>query len=155
MSKSLTMKLIITLNLIIIQAIAFSQNQITLNEKHEDFKLEIMDTISSVMDTGRIEILENNTIGVLLEKFNSTKKNTGYRIQIHSGLSRVETLKSQTNFMKLYPNMNTYVIYQQPNFKLRVGDFEERLSVNKFYEEMKEIFPGAFIIKDEITPVLN
>ena len=51
--------------------------------------------------------------------------------------------------------MNTYFIYQQPNFKLRVGDFEERLSVNKFYEEMKEIFPGAFIIKDEITPVLN
>lgn len=107
------------------------------------------------IDSGRVEVIEDNNLGVLIEKYNSTKKDIGFRVQIHSGLARVETLKAQTNFIKLYPDVSTYVIYQQPNFKLRVGDFENRLEVNHFYEEMKETFPGAFIIQDEINPQIN
>lgn len=110
---------------------------------------------STETDSGNIVIFEDNSIGVLLEKYNTAKSDLGFRVQIHSGLSRAETLKAQTNFMKIYPEINTYMIYQQPNFKIRVGDFENRLEVNRFFEEMKEAFPGAFIIQDEISPISN
>src|SRR5690606_20942176 len=107
--------------------------------------------ISLTPDTGRVEIFEDRNIGVLIKKYNKTRKDMGYRVQIHSGVSRGEAIKAQTDFISLYPNVPTYLIYQQPNFKIRVGDFEDRLSVNRFYDAMINSFPGSFIIQDEIN----
>jgi len=101
-------------------------------------------------DSGKIEIQEDVNIGVLVQKYNSTKKDIGYRVQIHSGLARIEALNAQNNFLKIYPNVPTYLIYQQPNFKIRVGDFENRIEVIQFHDEMIDAFPGSFVIKDDI-----
>tara|TARA_R110002049_G_C9158430_1_gene560801 strand:- start:2047 stop:2502 length:456 start_codon:yes stop_codon:yes gene_type:complete len=151
------MKTPLIIFLVLISSAAFAQIQEKPLESYPN-ALEInssTELMQAKIDSGKVEIIEDNAIGVLLEKYNSTKKDFGFRVQIHSGLARVETLKAQTNFMKLYPEISTYVIYQQPNFKVRVGDFESRLEVNRFFEEMKAAFPGAFIIQDEITSTSN
>ncbi len=130
----------------------FGQNNISkLVEKDMRYEIHSLPTDTLILaDTGRIFIHEDQNLGVLIQKYNSTKKDLGFRVQIHSGLNRVDALKSQNEILKLYPDISSYVIYQQPNFKVRVGDFENRLEVAKFHEEMREVFPSAFIIADEI-----
>lgn len=133
-------------------ASCFGQNNISkLVEKDMRYEIHSLPTDTLILpDTGRIIIHEDQNLGVLIQKYNSTRIDLGFRVQIHSGLNRVDALKSQNEILKLYPDISSYVIYQQPNFKVRVGDFENRLTVGRFYEEMKEVFPSAFIIADEI-----
>ena len=63
-------------------------------------------------------------------------------------IERMNTLKN--DFLQEYPEMGAYVIYQQPNFKLRVGDFKTRLEASKFLTEMQTRFAMAFIVNDEV-----
>ena len=111
----------------------------------------IIENPSIPADSGKIEVQEDVNVGILVQKYNSTKKDVGYRVQIHSGLARIEAINAQSNFLKIYPDVPTYLIYQQPNFKIRVGDFENRIQVLQFYDEMIGAFPGSFVIKDDIN----
>ena len=47
----------------------------------------------------------------------------GYRIQIFFGSDRRAANEARTKFLQLYPETEAYLVYQQPNFKVRVGDF--------------------------------
>jgi hypothetical protein len=40
--------------------------------------------------------------------------------------------------------------YQQPNFKIRVGDFKTRLEALKFLKEVQGLYSTAFIVKDDV-----
>jgi hypothetical protein len=131
--------------------------QINKNQAPAQVKLESSTAVNLskkpspiAIDSGKIEIHEDINIGVLVQKYNNTKKDVGYRVQIHSGLARIEAINAQSNFLKIYPDVPTYLIYQQPNFKIRVGDFENRIEVIKFHDEMIDVFPGSFVIKDDI-----
>ena len=56
----------------------------------------------------------------------------------------------KSKFMQEYPEVNAYVVYQQPQLKLRVGDFTSRAQATKFMEEIKSGFPTAFIVPDKV-----
>lgn len=56
----------------------------------------------------------------------------------------------RSDFLQEYPEMGAYVIYQQPNFKVRVGDFKTRIEAAKFLTEMQTRFAMAFIVPDEV-----
>ena len=43
------------------------------------------------------------------------------------------------------------LVYQQPYWKVRVGDFVEREEAARFREEIEDRFPAAFIVIDMIT----
>ena len=147
------MKKLIVLSIIIFVGINLKA-QINSDKTMIPLKLESTETnrrSAIEADSGKIEIFEELNIGVLVQKYNSTKKDVGYRVQIHSGLARIEAINAQSNFLKIYPDVPTYLIYQQPNFKIRVGDFENRIQVLQFYDEMKVAFPGSFVIKDDIN----
>lgn len=74
----------------------------------------------------------------------------GYRVQIFFGDNREEANHMKTEFLKTYPNTGAYLVYQQPNFKLRVGDFKTRFLATGFLMEIREKFPMAFLVKDNI-----
>jgi hypothetical protein len=81
------------------------------------------------------------------------QKNTisGFRVQIYFGGQRNKANEIKAEFLKKFPEENAYLIYQQPNFKIRVGDFRERLRAQQFYLKLLPIFNTAFIVKDEIN----
>ncbi len=146
-------KYVLTLIVIFQSILLFSQNNQEIGETTQQ-KLKFTNPqamISKYTKEGKIEIVEDYKIGVLVEKYNVSKKDFGYRIQVYSGLSRTDALKAQGNFNSNYRKISSYLIYQQPNFKIRVGDFEDRLAVNEFFEKMLPTFPGSFIIQDEIN----
>ena len=77
----------------------------------------------------------------------------GYRVQIsfESGNNSKKTSNDiRLSFIEKYPNVEAYLIYQQPNFKTRVGDFHTRLEAECFKKQIEKDFPSAFVVKDFI-----
>lgn len=103
---------------------------------------------------GKVEIIQSESIEKLMLKHLSINAENesidGYRIQIHFGSEREKAKQVKTKFLQQFPEVPAYEVYQQPNFKVRVGDFRTRLNAQKFMNELAASFPSAFIVSDEI-----
>jgi hypothetical protein len=76
----------------------------------------------------------------------------GYRVQIYSGSNRGAAYNAQAKFNKEFPEMRTYIVYHEPNFKVRAGDFRTRIEAERMKEQLKAWFPVMFIISEKINP---
>jgi len=76
----------------------------------------------------------------------------GYRVQIYNGSSRSAAFNAQDKFNKEFPEMRTYIVYREPNFKVRAGDFRSRIEAERMKEQLKAWFPIMFIISEKINP---
>ena len=74
----------------------------------------------------------------------------GYRIQIFFGGNRQKASEVKIDFNSRYPEISAYISYQQPNFKVRIGDFSNRFEAQKFLKEINRFFPTCFIVSDEV-----
>ncbi len=74
----------------------------------------------------------------------------GYRVQLYFGNDRNHANEMRTEFLHEYPKTGAYVLYHQPNFKLRVGDFKTRLEAVKFLKEIQTDYNTAFIVQDDV-----
>ncbi len=74
----------------------------------------------------------------------------GYRIQIYFGAIRQKALEAKADFASKHPNITTYLSYQQPNFKVRAGDFRTRLEAQKLLKEIQGWYSTSFIVQDDI-----
>lgn len=75
----------------------------------------------------------------------------GYRVQIFYGSDRREVFNQQARFKSLYPKLNTYLIYKEPNYYVRVGDFRTRLEAQRLMSEIRPTFPTLFIFREKIN----
>jgi len=74
----------------------------------------------------------------------------GYRIQIMYANNRDETNLAKAKFYQLFPAIRAYVIYEQPYYKLRVGDFKNKLQLTKGMSLITPIYSGCFTVKDDV-----
>ena len=82
----------------------------------------------------------------------------GYRILVLNTNNREKVLAAKTQIYKRYPDLKTYMMWQAPFFKLKVGNFREREEAEAFLPEMKKIFPtGVYVLKEtiEVKPEMN
>lgn len=85
------------------------------------------------------------------KEYNSKKEFTdGYRIQIMYTDVRDEVYKSKGQTYKEFPELPSYVEYEEPYFKLRLGDFKTRLEATYYLQSVVTIYSGAFIVRDKI-----
>jgi hypothetical protein len=75
----------------------------------------------------------------------------GYRVQIFYGSDRKETFSEQSRFKSVYPKINTYITYKEPNYYLRVGDFRTRLEAQRMMNELRGTFATLFIFRQKIN----
>ncbi|MEI8202681.1 MAG: SPOR domain-containing protein [Bacteroidota bacterium] len=107
--------------------------------------------------TAKIEIVADERVQVLLDKhleINNTKKYIqGFRIQLFSesgANSKTAALDMKTKFLAKFPNQETYIVFVEPNYKLRVGNFRTRMNARGFLKEIIAEYPNAYVIKDII-----
>jgi len=80
----------------------------------------------------------------------------GYRVQVFYGSDRREVFNQQARFKSLYPKLNTYLVYKEPNYYVRVGDFRTRLEAQRLINEIRPAFPTLFIFREKINaPLLD
>jgi hypothetical protein len=75
----------------------------------------------------------------------------GYRVQVFYGSDRRETFNEQAKFKSAYPKINSYIIYKEPNYYLRVGDFRSRLEAQRMLNELRSMFTTLFIFREKIN----
>lgn len=101
-----------------------------------------------------IEIIQDSRVDTLISRYSQVKQKhesiEGYRIQISAGSNRNNVYQTKSQFYQNFPDIKQYIIYQSPNFKLRVGNYRTRLEAYKDLQEILPLFNGAFIIRDEI-----
>ncbi len=115
-------------------------------------------------EKGKLVIHQDNRIPILLQKhirFNTHQQGVmdGYRIQIFfdSGAdSKKRALDAKSEFSAKFPSIPAYISFQEPFFKIRVGDFRYKLQADGVLEMIKQDYPNAYTVKDIIFfPVLE
>lgn len=77
----------------------------------------------------------------------------GYRVQVFSdggNNARERASKIQSDLENSFPEIEVYLSYQQPNFKVRCGNFRTKAEARKCQLEIMKDFPGCFIVRDMI-----
>ena len=77
----------------------------------------------------------------------------GYRVQIfmeigNDAIAHAESMKS--SFSAAFPELPVYLTYEQPYYRLRVGDFRNRVEAEKYVRLIKPQFNLAFVTADMI-----
>ncbi len=78
----------------------------------------------------------------------------GYRIQIaaYSGVnSKSQAESARNSFNNLFPYTKSYLIYAEPYFKVRVGNYYSRLQAYKDLLDIQLTYPSAYIVPDKIS----
>jgi hypothetical protein len=109
---------------------------------------------------GKVTYIQDAQITSLINKHiicsENSKTISGYRVQIHFGSEREKAKEMRARFLKSHPDMNAYELYQQPNFKIRVGDFRTKLEAQRFQKMVMAEFPSSFVVSDDIQlPEIN
>ncbi|MBS1524230.1 MAG: SPOR domain-containing protein [Bacteroidetes bacterium] len=113
---------------------------------------------SSAQTRGKVEVVKDPRIDTLIARRAELNKSVGldqvmgYRVQIFTGSNRREAYDAQAKFQQQFPDIRSYIIYNEPNFKVRAGDFRTKLEAEKFQDQLKKWFSGTFIITEKINP---
>jgi len=77
----------------------------------------------------------------------------GYRIRIFSdsGIgAKEEQQRVRARFLSLYPDVDAYYHYDEPYFKVYVGDCRTKSEALKLYDRVKNNFPNPILVPDDI-----
>ncbi len=92
----------------------------------------------------------------------------GFRIQVYSSQNRSEADAMFEEIMswwinayrsgeldEIYPykaaEPPVYLVFRQPYYRIRVGNFATRAEANQFQEYIERRFPGAFLLPDTVS----
>ena len=75
----------------------------------------------------------------------------GYRILVYTGASSEEVAKVKEQVVALVPSESVYNVYKQPTFRIKVGDYFDRVEAGGTLGTLKKDFPNAILIPDQIV----
>ena len=66
-------------------------------------------------------------------------------------------MNAKANFSERFPDLRSYVAFEEPNFIVKVGNFRTRLEAFAALERLRAVYPHAFVIRDvlNVTDLLN
>ena len=80
----------------------------------------------------------------------------GFRIQVINTPDRNKVNAAKIKVYEQFPDWKPYLIYQAPNYKLRVGDFRTEDEANSAMQQLSRLFPtGLYVIRDIIEVKLS
>lgn len=99
----------------------------------------------------RLTLIEAKKAEINKKASDARRTAKGFRIQVLNTSDRTEVLNAKSRLLALYPEHKTYLLYQSPYFKLRIGNFTQRSEADALRRELGKMFPtGVFIIPAEI-----
>lgn len=108
---------------------------------------------SNITITGDVAV--SQLVAKHIEFNEKVKTVPGYRIQVASlsgGNAKNRAFELKDKIKVEFPSVETYVIYVEPNFRVKVGDFRTRLEAYAFLQVLKDSYPGT-ILRDDIYPI--
>lgn len=82
----------------------------------------------------------------------------GFRVQIISTSNRDEAFKMKADVLTKFPDQKSYIVFQAPNYKIRIGNFLKREDAENYRKQITNSFPQEiYVVEDaiEYTPKGN
>jgi hypothetical protein len=129
--------------------------------------------VKPVADTGRVEAADTSGVVVLkdpridqlvrkqIEINEVTTRESrrfvpGFRIQVINSTDRSKVFAAKAKVYEEFPDWKPYLLYQSPNYKLRVGNFKTQEEAQDALKQLSRLFPaGLYIIPDVIELKLS
>ncbi len=163
------MKFIVTILFLLCANIAFSQTEEVIIDS-----IPVIENVMIYKDV-RLDVLEKRGVKLELEErarggdketvlgkplvsSDGKKKVTGsiftakgFRIIVYNGPDRLQAMEAKNRFSKTFPAQRSYMSYNVPSYKIKVGDFETKKEATDFLRQVMSKFPSSFIVPDIIT----
>ena len=108
---------------------------------------------------GSLRVNQDHRIARLMQKqrdvYAANRTMNGFRVQIfmeigNEAVDHANVVKRE--FEGQYPELPIYLSYEQPYYRLRVGDFRNRVEAEKYLRILKPRYGVAFVTADIINP---
>lgn len=116
-------------------------------------------------DTSAVVIHKDPRIDLLVKKQIQINEETsregrrigkGYRLLVINTNNRDEATAAKATVYTFFPELKSYLIYQSPYFKLKVGNFRDKKEAEEYQLRLQKYFPkGVFIMNDTIELKLD
>jgi hypothetical protein len=115
------------------------------------------DTSSAILQKDpRVDLLIKKQIQINEETTRDSRRNIpGFRIQVINSSDRNKVFAVKTKVYQQYPELKPYLMYQPPNYKLKLGNFRTAEEAQPYLDQLTRLFPsGVYIIHDiiEVRP---
>lgn len=77
----------------------------------------------------------------------------GYRVLVYTGTSSEESRNQRNYVYQVLPLEKAYTEWRSPNFKVKVGDFVDKLEAYYAYARLVKVFPNAIVVPDKVNIV--
>ena len=104
-----------------------------------------------------VHVSQSSNIGKSMSahvKANAKRNISGYRVRIffdNKQTARTESEEALKRFESIFHGVPAYRSYANPYFKVTVGDFRTRSEAMALLESIKQEFPSAFVVKENIS----
>ncbi|GAA4456330.1 hypothetical protein GCM10023189_25390 [Nibrella saemangeumensis] len=89
-------------------------------------------------------------LDTIAQKNRSVRYASGYRVQIYVGNERRAADDAKLKVYKNFPELNPYLEYKQPTYRLKVGDFMRRVDAERYLDLLKQQFSLAVLQADRV-----
>jgi hypothetical protein len=111
-------------------------------------------------DSGAVIIHKDPRIDLLVKKQTEINEVTtrdsrrnipGYRIQVINSSDRNKVFATKTRIYQQFPELKPYLIYQPPNYKLKLGNFRTSEDAEPYLDQLSKLFgTGVYLVHDII-----
>ena len=126
----------------------FSNDLIEFSEEFVELDISI-DNVSTNVQSIHGEL--QSKIEAMVQNNQSISEVSGYRILIFVGNSKDEFENSRVYILQNFPNAELYVSYSQPTYRLKMGDFTNKLDAERYASLVKSRFPNCKIIPESVS----
>lgn len=117
-----------------------------------------VDTALRASNVKRIDIIPSQHIGyeldsvinIMIEARKDVKYLDGYTIQLYSGNDRYKASNIRASAAMLVQDVSPKISYEQPNYKVKFGQYFTRLEANVHYARLKKEFSRAVLVPARI-----
>lgn len=114
-------------------------------------------TFAVMCQKGKVEIIKDARIDGLIKKQGliippaTSPQIPGYRVQLFFDSDRKAVDEARSKFIASYPKIDSYVLFNSPNYVLKVGDFRTLLEAERIKDSFIQLFPTSFVVKELIN----
>ncbi len=86
----------------------------------------------------------------LYEQNKAIRFMSGYRVLLYVGNTRAEADGAKSFVYRNFPDLSPYVTFEQPTYRVKIGDFMTRVEAEQVLESVKLQYTTAVIVPDKI-----
>ena len=120
------------------------------NVEPEILPMDSIELVPKVIEPGKVYMKTDPRLALLDSSYkDQPPKLIGYRIKIYFGeLEQARGIR--VNYISSGNKDGCYLKQYPPNFAVMVGNFRSQTEAYKRLNELKQLYPGASIVRDEI-----